>query len=85
MRDEYMIFVAGYGTYTFDAETREEAEQEAQRKRKHEGAPSCLTWRADESTEFDKLTSQINEYFSSGEGCPQRLFTKRKKAREALA
>jgi len=81
MSDRYKIFIPHYGTYDFIAATREEAEQEAQRKRKHEGAPSCLTWLADESTEYDKLTSQIHEYFSSGEGCPERLFKQRAAAK----
>lgn len=84
MTDTYKIFIPNYGTYDFKAATRGEAEQEAQRKRKHEGASSCLAWLASETTEFDKVTSQIHKYFSSGEGCPERLFAKRKKARELL-
>ena len=81
---KFVAYIPGYGSFTFDAETRTLAEQMANTKRQWEGARSCCVWRAPALTEYDKLTKEIAGIWESGRGVPIEKIKSRALARAKL-
>lgn len=80
---KWMIRIAGYGTFEFEGTEDEAEEMRAHKARWERG--NGLKWRADHMRESDRLTSEIAALWDGGQGVPQRLMSRRKKALDAEA
>lgn len=82
-RDKWLIRIQGYGTFDFDG-TEAEAEEMRRHKANWERG-NGMKWCVSAPNEVDRITAEIAALWDSGRGAPQRLFTKRRKAAEAVA
>jgi len=81
MKEQWKIWVAGYGEFDFEG-TEQEAEEMRQHKARWEGGQG-RKWRVNNQTEVDKLTAKIVGIWKGGKGVPQSLMSKLHKAKLA--
>jgi hypothetical protein len=72
--EKWKIRVNHYGTFDFDG-TEEEAEATRINKARWEGGIG-MKWRADLSTEVDRLAAEIAGLLDEGNGVPGELFSR---------
>ena len=80
-KETWKIRVQGYGTFDFDG-TEVEAEAMRQHKGRWEGGVAIM-WRADLSTELDRLRAEQARPWDAGKGMPQKLAAKIRAAKAA--
>lgn len=79
--EAWIIWVSGYGQFDFVG-----TEADAEEMRRHKASwerGNGQKWRADLSTEADRLTAEIAALWASGEGVPMTVLRQRAKARDA--
>jgi hypothetical protein len=80
MKEKWNIWVNGYGRFEFEG-AEAQAEDRRIAKGQHEGGVS-RKWRVNNQRESDKLTAQIVDFWESGQGVPQSLLARLRKAKE---
>lgn len=80
-RSKWRIRVSGYGTFDFEGTEAEAEEMRVHKARWEQG--TAIKWRADLSTEVDRLTAECARLWDAHKGAPSSLMTRLRKAKEA--
>lgn len=79
-KTQWRIWVSGYGEFAFEGSEAEAEEMRVHKARWERG--SSRKWRADLSRECDRLTAEVVGLWDAGEGVPQSLLSRLRKAEE---